>query len=72
MVRILSNIPSFPALRFGHNQHRYLSMPTQLVAQGRLGGARWVWLAVNKSSASSWLATLLGREKCPVCDWIGE
>lgn len=35
-------------------------------------GARWVWLAVSKSSASSWLATLLGREKCPVCDWIGE
>jgi hypothetical protein len=31
--------------------------------------ARWVWLAVSKSGASSWLATLLGRDKCPVCDW---
>jgi hypothetical protein len=35
-------------------------------------GARWVWLAVSKSHASSWMATLLGRDKCPVCDWIGK
>jgi hypothetical protein len=35
-------------------------------------GARWVWLAVKNSHASSWMATLLGRDKCPVCDWIGK
>jgi len=35
-------------------------------------GARWVWLAVSKSQASSWIASLLGRDKCPVCDWIGK
>jgi hypothetical protein len=35
-------------------------------------GARWLWLAVSKSGASSWLATLLSRDKCPVCNWIGK
>ena len=35
-------------------------------------GARWVWLGVSKSAASSWLVTLLVRDKCPLCDWNGK
>jgi len=35
-------------------------------------GARWVWLAVSKSHSSSWMATILGGDKCPVCDWNGK
>ena len=35
-------------------------------------GARWVWVAMSKSAASSWLATLLVRDKCPLCDWNGK
>ena len=35
-------------------------------------GARWVWVAVSKSHSSSWMAKLLGRDKCPVCDGEGK
>ena len=35
-------------------------------------GARWVWVALGKSHSSSWMATLLCRDKCPRCDWNGK